>query len=131
MIVLDTHALVWWASGADRLSTRAARAIREALRTGPLVASAISILEIATAARCGRLVLARPVEEWLSDLRALPELRIEPVGFEVATRAGTWGESMPGDSADRLIAATAWVLGARLVTADGNLARARVVRTVW
>lgn len=131
MIVLDTHALVWWATGADRLSARAMRAIQEALRKGPVAASAISVLEIATAVRRGRLVLSRPVEDWLSDLRALPELRIEPVGFEVASRAGAWGDSMPGDPADRIVAATALVLGARLVSADARLARARVVKTIW
>ena len=131
MIVLDTHALVWWAAGSDQLSRRATKAIGEALREGPIAASAISILEIAIAVRRGRLVISRPVEDWLSDVRALPELRIEPVGFEVASRAGAWGDSMPGDPADRLIAATALVLGARLVTADQQLARARVVRTVW
>ena len=131
VIVLDTHALVWWATGDDRLSARASKAVREALRKAPVAASAISVLEIATAVRRGRLVLSRPVEAWLSDLRALPELSIEPVGFEVASQAGAWGEAMPGDPADRLIAATALVLGARLVTADERLARARVVRTVW
>jgi PIN domain nuclease of toxin-antitoxin system len=71
------------------------------------------------------------VEDWLADLRALPELRVEPVGFDVANRAGAWGDAMPGDPADRLIAATAFVLGARLVTADERLARAKVVRTLW
>jgi PIN domain nuclease of toxin-antitoxin system len=131
MIVLDTHALVWWATGSDQLSARVARAIGESLRKGPVAASAISILEIATAVRRGRLVLSRPVEDWLSDLRALPELRLEPVGFDVASRAGAWGDAMPGDPADRLIAATAFVLGARLVTADARLAKAKVVRTVW
>jgi len=131
VIVLDTHALVWWATGSNQLSARAARAIGESLRKGPVAASAISILEIATAVRRGRLVLSRPVEDWLSDLRALPELRVEPVGFDVASRAGAWGDAMPGDPADRLIAATAFVLGARLVTADERLAGAKVVRTLW
>jgi PIN domain nuclease of toxin-antitoxin system len=131
VIVLDTHALVWWATGSDRLSARASRAIGASLRKGPVAASAISILEISTAVRRGRLVLSRPVEDWLSDLRALPELRFEPVGFDVAARAGAWGDAMPGDPADRLIAATAFVLGARLVTADERLAKAKVVRTLW
>ena len=61
VIVLDTHALVWWATGSDQLSARATKAIGEALREGPIVASAISILEIATAVRRGRLVLSRPL----------------------------------------------------------------------
>lgn len=131
LIVLDTHALIWWVADAKRLSKAATRAIRSALRDGPLAASAISVLEIATAVRRGRLVLSRPVEDWLADLRSLPELRFEPVSFEVARQAGAWGDAMPGDPADRIIAATAITLGARLVTADGRLARSGYVRTVW
>ncbi|MGH6953552.1 MAG: type II toxin-antitoxin system VapC family toxin [Alphaproteobacteria bacterium] len=131
MIVLDTHVLVWWAAGGDRLSARAARTIRAALRKAPVAVSAISILEIATAVRRGRLVLSRPVEAWLEDVRALPELHLEPVSAAIAARAGLWGEDVPGDPADRLIAATALSLSAVLVTADRNLARARVVKTLW
>lgn len=131
VIVLDTHALLWWVDGGNKLSKAAAKATRLALRKGPLVASVISILEIATAVRRGRLRLSVPTEAWLQDVRGLPEVRIEPVTFEIARTAGVWGEEVPGDPADRLIAATALSLGASLVTADRNLARARIVPTVW
>jgi PIN domain nuclease of toxin-antitoxin system len=131
VIALDTHALLWWVSGDDHLSTRASKAIRQALRKGPVVASAISVFEIATAVRRGRYRLSRPVGAWLDDLRALPELRIEPVTEEIARHAGSWGDAFPGDPADRLIAATALMLGTSLVTADERIAAARVVRTVW
>ena len=84
-----------------------------------------------TAVRRGRLRLARPPEPWLEDLRLLPELRFEPVGWEIARQAGAWGDKMPGDPADRLIAATAVVLEATLVTADARIAAAGAVRTLW
>lgn len=131
MIVLDTHALVWWAAGASTLSLRARRAIRSAARQGPLLASAISVFEIATAVRRGRLTLAVPLEQWLSDLRLLPELRLEPVSADIAQLAGTFEEAMPGDPADRIIVATAIKLQGRLVTADDRLRRSRQVETVW
>ena len=131
LIVLDTHALLWWVSGSKQLSARARRAIRVATAKAPAAVSAISVLEIATAARRGRLELATPLETWLGDLRLLPELRFEPVSVEIARRAGTFDTPMPGDPADRIIAATAMVLRARLVTADEELRRVAGLRAVW
>jgi len=39
--------------------------------------------------------------------------------------------SFPKDPADRLIAATAMVEGAPLVTADEQIRQAKVVQTIW
>lgn len=131
MIVLDTHALVWWAVGDRRLSARALRAIKAAARAGGVFASAISVMEIATAVRRGRLTLNAPFEQWLADLRSLPELRVEPISAEIAALAGSFDGAMHGDPADRIIAATARRLGARLVTADERLRGLPDVVTVW
>ncbi|MBM3359324.1 MAG: type II toxin-antitoxin system VapC family toxin [Betaproteobacteria bacterium] len=131
VIVLDTHALVWWAAGAAQLSARARRAIQSTARRAPVVASAISVFEITTAVRRGRLQLALPLEQWLADLRLLPELRFEPVSADIAQVAGAFEEAVPGDPADRIIIATALTLNARLVTADDRLRQARRVETVW
>lgn len=131
MIVLDTHALVWWVSGSGRLSARAKRAIEQALRKGPAVASTITVLEIATAVRRGRLELGSTLDQWLADLVALPELRFEPVSVDIARLAGSYAESTPGDPADRIIMATASTLGAKLVTADERLRQSSHALVVW
>jgi PIN domain nuclease of toxin-antitoxin system len=131
LILLDTHALVWWVADAARLSARAKRAIGVALRSGPVSASAISLFEIATAIRRGRLVLAAPAEQWLSDLRKLPELHFEPVSAGIAEVAGSFADPFPRDPADRMIAATAIVLGLKLVTAHAQLRRAPRLQAVW
>lgn len=131
MIVLDTHALIWWAVGDRHLSARALRAIRAASKAGGVFASAISVMEIATAVRRGRLTLSVPFEQWMADLRALPELRFEPVTAEIAALAGSFDGAMHGDPADRIIAATARMLGARLVTADDRLRGLPNVAAVW
>ncbi len=131
MIVLDTHALVWWVSGSSRLSARARREVVNALRLGPVAASAISLFEIATAARRGRLELGLPVSEWLAELQRIAELRIEPVGAQIAQFAGGFPESVPGDPADRIILATAVALRAKLVTADAKMREMPQVESVW
>jgi len=50
LIVVDTHVVVWRVSGSRRISARAKRTIKQSLRQGLAVASAISVLEIATSA---------------------------------------------------------------------------------
>lgn len=131
MIVLDTHALVWWVTDARDLSARARRVIRTAVRRGPAVASAISIFEVATAVRRERLKLQVSLDQWLRDLRILPDLRLEPVTADIAHLAGTLEPALPGDPADRIIVATAIELKAKLVTADTRLQQSARVETVW
>ena len=131
MIVLDTHALVWWVSGSGRLSVRAKRAIDQSLRRSPAIVSTISMLEIVTAVRRGRLQLGSPLDQWLTDLHALPELEFHPVGAQIAELAGSFDEATFGDPADRIIVATALTLRAKLVTADELLRASPSVVTVW
>ena len=131
MMVIDTHVLVWWLSTPAELSPAARRALRRADRENPAVVSAVSVLEVATAARRGRMEFSIPVEQWLADARALPELRFEPVSPEIALLAARFGDSLHGDPMDRLIAATALSLAVPLVTADAKLRSARGLKTVW
>lgn len=131
VIVLDTHALIWWADAGSKLSRKARRAVRAAVRRRELIASAISVFEIVTLDRRGRLSFRLPAQEWLTNLRKLPELTIHPVTDEIAERAGSLGDVFPGDPADRLIAATALVLGTPLITQDTKLLAVPDLVTVW
>lgn len=131
MTVLDTHAAVWWLSDPARLSSRAKRSIQSAAAAGDLVVSAASLLEIATLVRRGRLELSVGLGEWLDDVRSLPELHIEPVTAEIAVRAGSFDAEVQGDPIDRLIIATAFVLGDSLVSADEKIQSLQWIRTVW
>lgn len=130
-MVLDTHTLIWWADAGSKLSRKARQATVLAARRRGLVASAISVFEIVTLERRGRLQFKVPVDEWLTHLRVLPELMIHPVTDEIAERAGALGDAFPGDPADRLIAATALVLGAPLITHDTKLREVPNLATVW
>jgi PIN domain nuclease of toxin-antitoxin system len=130
LIVLDTHVLVWWLTQAPGLSAAAKRAIQRNSARGEIAVSAISVLEIATAVRRGRLQFTVPVAQWIADMRCIPELRLEPVSADIAALAGSLPEPTHGDPADRIITATATVLSAALVTADDRLRSNPSIKTI-
>ena len=126
MIVLDTHATVWWVSSPSRLSKRAANAIRRADRIG---VPAICLFEIASLVAKERIGLDRPSLVWLEQALALPRVDICPLTPAVAVRAAQL-VGLP-DPADRLIVATALVEESKLVTRDVPIRELGVVQTVW
>lgn len=128
MIVLDTHAWLWWQTTHDKLSSRALAEIDGADRIGVCTASCY---ELARAAARGRIRLDRDVLAWVSQ--ALGGERVESLILtsRIATRAGALSEDFPGDPVDRIIYATAQEHDARLVTRDRALRRAAPELTIW
>lgn len=130
-MVLDTHVLLWWLSASASLPARARKALGTAIAKGPVTVSAISIFEVATGVRRGRIELRQPVEDWVRDLLRLPEVRIEAVSAVIAAHAAGFDENVHGDPADRIILATASVLGLRLATADEKLRSSNLIALAW
>jgi PIN domain nuclease of toxin-antitoxin system len=132
VIVLDTHALVWWLSAPDRVPRKARARLEQATGAGEALAvSAISTWEIAMLVARGRLELTMPLEAWVAAAEALPSLDFIAVDNAIALRAVALPASLPPDPADRIIASTALGLGATLVTGDDRLRRFRPLRTLW
>jgi len=132
VIVLDTHALVWWVSDPSRIPAKARRAIGSAVAAGdPVYASSISVWEVAMLVAQGRLELTLDVEAWIAHVEALPLVQFVPVDNRVAVRAVRLEGFRHRDPADRMIVATALGLGATLVTADQRLQAYRPVNTLW
>ena len=126
MIVLDTHAWIWF-SGDDRLLSPAAlEAVRRADRIG---VSPISIWEVSMLCSKGRLVLDDEVDGWVARALALPRIEVVPIAPVIAILAGTL--PIHGDPADRLIVATALSLAATLVTKDDKIRQSALVTTLW
>jgi PIN domain nuclease of toxin-antitoxin system len=132
MIVLDTHALVWWVSDPTQIPAKARRAITQAAeRGGALAVSCISVWEIAMLVARGRLQLTVSVEVWLAALQALPSLTFLPIDNSIAIRAVALPSFPHKDPADRFIVSTVLEVGATLVTADRRLRRYRPIVTMW
>jgi PIN domain nuclease of toxin-antitoxin system len=130
VIVLDTHAWVWWVSGDSQLSDAAGREADRAMGTGSLYVSSISVWEVALLVRRGRLELTMGVADWVARSEALPFLRFVPVDNRIALRSIDLASLHP-DPADRIIVATAVALGARLITRDRRLRAYPQVETLW
>lgn len=132
MIMLDTHALVWWVSTPRRVPAKARRQVDEVLGAGDTIAvSSISIWEVALLVERGRLEFRIPLDAWIAGVEALPFLRFIPVDNRIACRAVVLKDFPNRDPADRMILATALGLGATLVTADARFHRFGAVKTVW
>jgi len=128
--LLDTHALVWWVDDPTRLSTRQRREINRAGRAGELWVSEITFWEIAALIERGRLRLAMEIDAWLEAAAAEPLVRRCGISPVIAREIVALSVTRDWDPADRIIVATARVLGARVVTSDERIIDAELVATV-
>lgn len=128
MIVVDTHAWLWWVSEPRRLGKAARRSLEAANRIG---VPAICCLEIATLVSRGRISLDRPALEWMQDALGGGRIDLLPLTPAVAVKAADLPLNFPGDAADRIITATAILESAVLVTKDDRIRESPLVRTLW
>lgn len=128
MIILDTHAWVWWVASPEKLSRAARRAIDEADDIGVCL---ISCWEIATLVRRKRLGLDRGTLEWVRQALALPRVELVPTTPEIAVSAGELPAAFRGDPADRLIVATTLALRGAVVSKDDWMRKSSLVQSVW
>lgn len=92
---------------------------------------AISLWEVAMLMDKGRIPVHRSVRDFLGDAIAPGRIEVVPITPGIAARSGELGQTMHGDPADRLIAATALELSVPLVTRDARLTGLAGLRTIW
>ena len=129
MIVLDTHALLWWALDPARLSKPAADALGRMEEQGGY-ASSISIWELGIKVQRGQLELPITVDELAR--------RVERGGVVelVTVHTTTWLRTLSldwahRDPADRVIVATALIKKVPVLTKDRTLHAFDGVDCVW
>ena len=128
--LLDTHVLIWWLNDISKLSPEQRRVVRSADARSPLLVSDISLWEVAMLHDLGRIQLAIPLREWLEKAVAPPLVRRQGISPAIATELSALPDSFHRDPADRILVATARVLGARLLTHDRRIVDAGLVETV-
>ena len=124
-LLLDTHVLIWWATGA-RVLSRHVRRLIEAQETSILV-SAATAWEIVTKVRLGKLSWTAPqsVELYCAG-QGFERLAVT---FADGERAGSWPQEH-GDPFDRILAAQSEREHVPIATNDPKI-RMFGVETVW
>jgi PIN domain nuclease of toxin-antitoxin system len=124
-ILLDTHALIWWAVADRSLSKKVRRFVEDEAAT--ILVSAATAWEIATKVRLGKLRWQNPgsLEAYCADQR----FELLAISFSHAERAGSWPQQH-ADPFDRMLAAQSVIEGVPLATNDAKL-EAFGLEVVW
>lgn len=128
LIVLDTHAWIWYAANDPRLPRRARTKLSKANILG---VHPVSCWEVAMLVAHRRLRLAHEVSKWVELALERPKIDLLPFLPSAAVRAAGLGAGFPDDPADRFIVATALELGAPIATGDRRIEEWGSVEVIW
>ncbi len=131
MLLLDTQALIWLATEPERLSRRAASAIRRTRASGGIAIASISLREIALLFAGGHLRSSGTIDASIRVLLETTGAAVREITPEIAALSTQFPEDYPKDPADRLIGATARAEGLSLVTREAAIRASPLIRTVW
>ncbi len=133
MILLDTHAILWWQAGGQRLSAAARRAID---RAESILVSPVSFWEVGLLVEKGRIQLDRDASVWVQDFLQSDRVAVAELTVTAAVAAARLPSTgFRGDPADAFLYATARERDVPLVTKDVRLRtharERRDLRTIW
>jgi PIN domain nuclease of toxin-antitoxin system len=130
LILLDTHVVVWLASGDERISQPAHTAIHEARQSEQgLAISDFTLFELSQLFRKKQFSLVVSPEAFLADVEK--RFVVLPITANIALQAFELPPSYPKDPADRIIGATALIEDIPLLTADREIRKSRALPTIW
>jgi PIN domain nuclease of toxin-antitoxin system len=89
----------------------------------------VTLLELATNAIKGRILLDISLEAFLQDVES--RFVVLPISGSACSKIPELPATYPRDPVDRIIGATALVRGLALLTADREIRLSRAVRTIW
>ncbi len=131
MILLDTHAWLWWVQDPDRIPALALRMISEEEEAGGILVSSVSCWEIALKCSIGKLTLPMDVRSWLVAAESYPGIRVIPLSAEAATESTLLPGDFHNDPADRFLVAQARERNIPIISADRKIRKYPFVKTIW
>lgn len=132
LIVLDTHALIWWVNGDKKLSETALKTIENEIKDDEkILVSSISTWEIALLVEKGRLSLTMDVDDWLHTISQIEGVKFAPVDNDIAVHSVRLPGEFHPDPADRIIIALARHHSIPLITSNSKIREYKHVKTIW
>ena len=131
VIVADTHIIIWDALVPQKLSKNAKTAISRANNDDGILFCEISLWEIAMLINRGRIRIDVSYKDFIHLILKSKQYILQGITPEIAELTTQIFQNTEQDPADRLIAATAIVKRAELVTADKTMRHSKEVRTIW
>ena len=120
-LLLDTHALLWWAAGDERLSSTARDVIADT--ENMVFVSTISAWELAIKVRQGKLSLSHTPGELIRAVVVDHDLIHHPVRLDHVDRYLTLPKSTHRDPFDHMLIAQALTDDLTLVSKDSQLSQ--------
>jgi PIN domain nuclease of toxin-antitoxin system len=131
-MVIDSHALLWWFEGGEKLSVTAREVLAGIGGNDRLfMVSTVTFWEFRMKELRGQLQPKRPLRDWPDVLRRTGNIQLVEVSSEIWFRTAEldWSHR---DPADRIIAATALIHGVEVLTKDDRFHEAdSPVKAVW
>lgn len=121
-LLLDTHYWLWLQAGElARIGTEASASIVRAAAHESLLLSVISVREVGMLESKGRIALRQPIQAWVDEALLTPGLQLVPLTPEIAVESTRLPGEFHADPADRILVATARLLGVPLLTRDSRI----------
>jgi PIN domain nuclease of toxin-antitoxin system len=121
VLLLDTHVWLWLVGGVEPLKRPVLSAVEGAARLGRIRVSAISVWEVAMLEVRGRIRLSKDCLAWVQEALSAPGTSLVPLTPDIAVESSRLPGEFHGDPADRILVATARLLGATLLTRDERI----------
>jgi PIN domain nuclease of toxin-antitoxin system len=128
MIILDTHAWVWWLTESSQLSIKALETIENNTIIG---IPAISCWELAMLVSKNRIGLSMDVQIWMGLAFQNPKVQLLPITPEIAVLSTRLPGDFHGDPADRLIVASSLFYKATLISKDEKIQKWGYLPVIW
>lgn len=131
MIVVDTHIIIWDALKPEKLTKKAKKTIKNANESDGIMFCDISLWEIAMLISRNRVKIDTTYKEFINLLFTTNNYILQGIDLDIADLSSRIFKNIESDPADKLIASTAVIKKAKLVTADRVMRSSNEVDTVW
>ena len=122
-ILLDTHTWIWLCEKSTELKPDIVREINQWGKKGKVYIPAITIWELSILVAKERIILAKPIRNWVKEALSQPGVKLAPLSPDIAIESNFLPGEFHQDPADRIICATAMIEDLILFTRDEKIIR--------